>query len=268
MKVRYFESYKLDCPVLVRLWFKKRYYIHNFFDLANEIDGFIEALTSLDDVDIVTQNRLQRLKAYVQRTRPKIVKIEVVLSSQKGEALLTKERSLLNDDNSLSLNQNTEPLCPDWCRKILSPTPRLRGFFKTKGRHRRAAAVLKLKAGKKFFIWKCKDVKEFESKFNASFQLKLTKGFKPDDIFAALVSHVVENKIQAGTIEVYEKFETSRAGTKMLMKLERYLLYEYVGKSNCLNSTRKQNKPQWVVEILSKKRKVAKSQKLTKTQSA
>jgi hypothetical protein len=248
MKISYIQKYKNDTPAIVKLWFGKRYFIWKFFDVELDLPQWIEMLGQAKPTD----EYLGLLTQFLKGSNIKAVEVEVVYASVKGELLLTKEVALLKKASldPISLNQKKEPERPAWVNRLLSPRARALGFFKMKGRHRDAPAVVKLHVGSKYFIWKCKSAKKFEDKLNEAIRLKLSSGYKNDDAFAALMNYILHNNITSGTIEVVEKFKLTHVNR--LMNLEKRLLYEGVSKSKCLNRSRKIKIPEWIKEMISK----------------
>jgi len=256
MRVVYKENYNIITPVLVKLHFGRKYLIEKFPD-KEQLEDFVRAI-SVDGKPPDSTGMLESFNVacqYVLRNKIKVVTVEVILATRKAESLLIKERELLNRrDNTQTLNPEKEPPLPDWCRNSLSPIIRYGGFFKIKGRHRASAALIRLWAGTKYFIWKCKDIQEFESKFNSSFDLKLKKGCKAEDPFCILVNHVINNKIKTGTIEVLQKFSTRQV--RSLLKAERKMLKLHIRKRACLNSTVIPYKPKWITDKIDKHDKI------------
>lgn len=262
MRIIYLKKYDLTKPCVAKLWFGEKYLIIKTPDIAASVRKLIDTFQSdtlpEEGVQAFAARRLRAAILEEQAGERKCV-VEIVLASSKGEELLAKEQAMLNQKDRACMNTGKVPDRPSWIYGLISPPQLSGGFFAVKGRHRSAPAIVKLWVGPKFFIWKCKDIQEFPAKFNESTARNL-RYYDPGtyNIFNPMLQYILENNIQWGQIEVVKKATVHKGkivgGIKKFLAVEKKLLHEHYKTAACLNTSVKPYIPEWVAEILNKKK--------------
>jgi hypothetical protein len=249
MRIKYKAKYDLYKPCVARIWFGEKYLIAKFAIPAEGIPEFRDKIVSGEGDTEKQTFVIARLKRRVGKEHLKQCLVEIMVSTFKGEELLAKEQWLLNKRDKLCLNGNHVPARPEWIYLTISDMRDSRGgfFAPLKGRHRAGPAVVKLWAGNKFFIWKCFDIKVFRDKINHSLAANL-RNYHPRsrDVFNPLVRYILDEGLLEGTIEVWFK----DADPKAIMKQEKKLLRQYLGKPICLNTASEIYIPQWIKDLV------------------
>lgn len=254
MRIRYKAKYDLTKPCVAKLWFGEKYVIIKTDDIRESLKEFKQIFRKgSSPAEGLEQFLLRRVRGVELEKMGQECLVEIVLASNRGEELLAREQVLLNTrDKANCLNKAIEPKRPAWLYELMSDRPRPQGFFGIKGRHRACPAVVKLWAGEKFMIWKCKDIQEFVYKFNESMEKNIER-YRPGsgDLMNNLVRHILDNKVAHGTIEVLYKAEVrTPRWLRTMLKIEKGELEKNVGSPHCLNRTKKQNIPKWIKELL------------------
>lgn len=259
MRISYKHTYNLSKPCVAKVWFGEKYLIIKTPDIRISvkvlIDTFKESVSASGGV-IESGTRQLRAAILKEETGNRKCVIEIVLSTSKGEELLAKEQSLLNEKDKTCLNRNKTPLRPQWIYDYISAPPPASVMFAVKGRHRAAPAVVKIWVHDKissprFYVWKCMDIQVFPGKFSESMVYNLNRYDKSHSSpLWPLVRFMKEHGIEHGHIEVVYKGDYSKSGIKYLLKVERQLVQKSQKSPDCLNSSAKQYMPQWITDAL------------------
>jgi hypothetical protein len=244
-------QFKGDYPAgsaIVKIWSGKKYIVWKFKELLTGSELFKTQM-----LDKIIKERLGTLKKddifyklaeHMSKTRSTKITIEVLFRSERPEELLLKETYYLNQSNGDAncLNVNKDPYLPAWMRDVSTPTTKISDsfFFRLKGRHRAASAIVKLHAGDKYMVWKFKSVNAGAIQINKSFNTKLRNGVNEFDLFKKLLKYVIKNNINEGTIEIIHKSNDYAE----LLNVETELLK---GRDpNRLNTNKKPYIPEWM----------------------
>lgn len=253
MRIKYLHKYDLTRPCVAKLHFGEKYLILKTEDIAASVKKLIE---QFEETPIPGES----VKQYaVRRTRSAILetaagkepcRVEILLSSTKGEELLAREQVLLNQKDKACLNINRTPARPAWINQYMTAPAAIPGVFRIKGKHRQAPAVVKIRVGDKYFIWKCKDIQEFPAKFSESMERNLLIEDGKLGPLLALVQYMRRHRIRQGSIEVMYKTEYTHRGIEKLLAFEQALIDTDRRKPNCLNRNKKQYRPKWLNEYI------------------
>lgn len=242
--VKYKDQY-MDGPVVVKLWFGRKYFIWKFLNLYASSRKLLSELVKKMDKKPKADDLFLPVVEHQHKVKEPIMMVEVLYTSGNLPSVLVYEQNALNkatgDKNCLNLNK--VPYMPKWATgEGYGSTIKKVFAFTLIGKHRTAPAVLKLWIGDKFFIYKCKSIYQTVDALNSSFERKCRSGCLDTDLFSGAVRHAVMNNIHEGKIEVILKTPIKAE----LIAFEKKLLEKSFGKPDCLNISSQQYIPKWL----------------------
>lgn len=108
--------------------------------------------------------------------------------------------------------------------------------------------IIKIFAGKKFFIWKVKDLVNQAAQISKDIDRKIRKGTSENDLFTGLINYLIKSRVVLCYIEVVFKSNNIRE----LIDFEQIELDKNIETPNCLNTNPKAYYSKWVEMALNK----------------
>lgn len=110
--------------------------------------------------------------------------------------------------------------------------------------------IIKILAGKKFFIWKVKDLVNQSVQISNDIDRKIRKGMKDKDLFTGLVNYIIKSRVVLCHIEVIFKSNNIQE----LIDFEQLELNKNIRTTNCLNTEPVAYQSEWIKSALNKAR--------------